>query len=196
MDVYWRDWMMSIKYQIQNIKNAEYKSKSGRIYSRKNWLVIKNYISASGNCVSFCNKNNKSRDYVQKRRLPCAKVTACSAAVQHRFKQEVKGPLTNLTGRYIHTSSQQVSQRAVFSHLLLDRGEENEEKSWIHNPHYTWISLTMEPNCLWRVEMHFNITLKIQMCSCSPETGLLSQLVGFILTVLSGSAADGLISST
>lgn len=43
-----------------------------------------------------------------------------------------------------------------------------------------------------------NITLKTQMCSGSPESGILSQLGGgcLILTVLSGSAADGLISST
>lgn len=64
---------------------------------------------------------------MQKRRLPCGKVTAGSAAVQHRVEQEVEGPLTNLTGRHVHTSSQQVSQRAVFCHLLLDREEENEE---------------------------------------------------------------------
>lgn len=41
----------------------------------------------------------------------------CSPAVE----QEAEGPLTNLTGRHVHASSQQISQRAVFCNLLLDR---------------------------------------------------------------------------
>lgn len=36
-------------------------------------------------------------------------MAACSAALQHKIKQEVDGQLTKLTGRNIHTSSQQVS---------------------------------------------------------------------------------------
>lgn len=56
----------------------------------------------------------------------CMYITARKEFVlQHRVKQEVKGPLTNLTGRHIHTSSQQISQGAVFCHLLLDREEED-----------------------------------------------------------------------
>lgn len=69
----------------------------------------------------------------QRRRLPSGKVTAGSAALQHRVAQEVEGPLTNLTGRDVHTSSQQISQRAVFCHLLLYREEGDQEIR--HNPH-------------------------------------------------------------
>lgn len=65
----------------------------------------------------------------QKRRLPSSKVTACSAALQHRVEQEVERPLTNLTGRHVHTSSKQISQRAVLCHLLLDRKEEDKDRS-------------------------------------------------------------------
>ena len=57
------------------------------------------------------------------RRILFDKVTAGSAALQHRVEQEMEGPLTNLTGRDIHTSSQQISQRAVLCHLLLYREE-------------------------------------------------------------------------
>lgn len=61
----------------------------------------------------------------QRMRVPCGKVTACPAVLQQRVGQEVEGPLTNLTGRHVHTSSQQISQRAVFCHLLLDREKED-----------------------------------------------------------------------
>lgn len=73
----------------------------------------------------------------------------------HRVKQEVGGPLTNLTGRQVHASSQQVSQRAVFCHLLLDTEEGNEGKGQNNNPGNTNISMTMDPNILGREEMEF-----------------------------------------
>lgn len=58
--------------------------------------MLKKVVAAS------CCNNNKSWTKVK-----------CSV------KQEPEGPLTDLTGRHVHTSSQQVSQGAVFCHLLL-----------------------------------------------------------------------------
>lgn len=37
------------------------------------------------------------------------------------MKRKVDKLLTNLTGRQIHTSSQQISKGAVFCHLLIDK---------------------------------------------------------------------------
>lgn len=91
----------------------------------------KNDSKGSDDCVLLQFKNKRGqrlRVHVydsQRRRLPCGKVTACSAALQRRAEQEVEGPLTNLTGRHVHTSSQQISQRAVLCHLLLDTEEEH-----------------------------------------------------------------------
>lgn len=84
----------------------------------------------SGDCVLLQLKTKRAEIMckhvmARKGRLPCGKVTACSAALQYRAEQEMEGPLTNLTGRHVHASSQQISQRAVFCHLLLDRKEED-----------------------------------------------------------------------
>lgn len=87
------------------------------------------------------------------------------------FKQKVEGLLTNLTGRHIHASSEQVSQGAVFCHLLLT-GRTGQRKTLKHKAKY------MGKNEMW---------------NCSLEA---NNSAGLILTVLSGSAADGLISST
>ena len=59
----------------------------------------------------------------RKCRLASGKVTAllCNPA----GGQEVEGPLTNLTGRDVDASSQQISQRAVLCYLLLDRKDED-----------------------------------------------------------------------
>lgn len=64
----------------------------------------------------------KANNGAEKDGLPSGKVTACSAAaLQRSVEQEVERPRTDLTGRHVHTSSQQISQRAVLCHLLLDR---------------------------------------------------------------------------
>lgn len=96
--------------------------------TRKDWYkkqIKVNHFNKKS-CLQLCNENKKGRNDVHAekeagKRLPCGKVTTLCVALQQKVKQEVKSPFTNLTGRHVHTSSQEISQRAVFCHLLLEK---------------------------------------------------------------------------